>query len=259
MLLELEQGILYGPVNSRRYGRSLGINLMPSEYKFCSFNCVYCHYGHTRVCSMDTASQADRLPALGEVTAALEKALRAKPKLDVITFSGNGEPTLYPQFAELVDEVVRLRDEYLPDARLTLLSNSSGLEREAARRVLDKIDLPMLKLDAGIERTFRAVNRPCRAVSFERIVQRLIELTRKYLQTVFLDGTPSNVTDEELTAYTNLVARIKPVEVHLYSIDRPVPNIRIKLVSPERLEAIAERIRTEAGVPARPFNMKRKD
>ena len=258
MLLDLKPGILYGPVDSRRYGKSLGINLMPSEYKFCSFSCVYCHYGHTRVCSMDASSQSDKLPPLKEVVRVLTGVLQQKPDLNLITFSGNGEPTLYPRFAELVDEVIRLRDEYLPGTRVALLSNSTGLERSEVRAAIARIDLPVLKLDAGTERTFRAINRPCREVSFERIVEILTDIEHKFLQTVFVDGTPSNVGPEELTAYLELVARIKPREVHLYSIDRPVPNTRISLVKPETLEAIAARIRTEAGVEARPFYVPRK-
>ena len=155
MLLKMQKGIIYGPVNSRRYGKSLGINLMPTEKKLCSFNCVYCHYGTTKRCTMNIEQYKDELPELDKVVNTLERKLKTDLELDLITFSGNGEPTLYPQFGELVKAVVELRGKYRPNAKVALLSNSTGLIYDDVVESLDMIDLPILKLDAGNEDTFR--------------------------------------------------------------------------------------------------------
>jgi len=253
VVLPLQEGIIYGPVNSRRYGKSLGINLMPCSYKLCSFNCVYCHYGWTKKCTMDTETYASDLPAYDDVVNALEQALKSPIKCDLITFSGNGEPTLYPRFGELVDDVVRLRDKYRPSARVALLSNSSGLVREEVRNSIPKIDLPVFKLDAGTAEKFRAVDRPAGEVRFEEIVGLLCSAENIYVQTVLISGNPSNTEPDDLREYFEQLARIQPEEVHLYSIDRPVPNTEISLVSPERLEQIAEQARKETGVTIRAF------
>jgi wyosine [tRNA(Phe)-imidazoG37] synthetase (radical SAM superfamily) len=260
MLLELHEGIIYGPIDSRRLGKSLGINLMPWRFKLCSFNCVYCHYGPTDELSVDTGEYADDLPDLDEVIRAVEEALKSPLEFGYVTFSGNGEPTLHPDFPELVDEVVVLRDRYRPDAKVALLSNSSALARVGVREAVRKIDVPVFKLDAGTERTFRAmnrpapgVNRPAPGVDFDDIIERLSSLDGILVQTVLVDGAPSNVGDGELGSYFDLIAGIRPVEVHIYSIDRPVPNAGISLVSPERLEGIAREGREKTGIPFRAF------
>jgi wyosine [tRNA(Phe)-imidazoG37] synthetase (radical SAM superfamily) len=257
MLLSLQKGIIYGPVDSRRYGASLGINLMPVDYKLCSFNCVYCHYGLTSVCTMDVEKYGEDLPHIGDVINALEAALRKQGELNLITFSGNGEPTIYPQFPELVGAVVRLRDKYKPSARVALLSNTTGARYKQVRESIARIDLPVLKLDAGTPGTFRAVNRPARGVRFDEIIENLASLENIYIQTVLVGGTPSNVGEDELAAYFDLLGKIRPKEVHMYSIDRPVPNTHISLIGPERLEAIALRGTKQSGVPIRPFCARR--
>ena len=160
MVLPLQDDILYGPIYSRRLGRSLGINLLPTTYKLCSFNCLYCHYGWTDAHTLDVKAHAADLPAAETVVERLRIALRSLLDFDCLTFSGNGEPTLHPQFAEIVDQVVHLRDQYRPDVRLALLSNSTGLLLSGVRECIHRIDLPVFKLDAGTAQTFRKVNRP---------------------------------------------------------------------------------------------------
>lgn len=253
MVLSLKQGVIYGPVRSRRLGNSLGINIMPGRYKLCSFNCIYCHYGWTNTQALDLAPYRDDMPARREAVRAIEASLRSGGEFDYITFSGNGEPTLYPEFPELVDDVIRLRDTYRPNAKIGLLSNATGLMYDRVRRTVPKIDFPMFKLDAGSEKIFTAVNRPASDIEFNTLVDHLADLPGILLQTVLVDGSPSNVSDDELTAYFGLVRRIHPVEVHIYSIDRPVPESGITLVPPGRLEAIARRGTAETGVPIRAF------
>jgi wyosine [tRNA(Phe)-imidazoG37] synthetase (radical SAM superfamily) len=253
MVLPLKQGILYGPVNSRRYGRSLGINLMPVGNKLCSFNCVYCHYGLTRRCTMNARQYDSELPTCGDVAKELEQALQSSMELDLVTFSGNGEPTLHPEFAELVEAVVGLRDKYRPEAKVALLSNSTGLFRSDVVESIESIDLPVLKLDVGSERMFRAINRPATGIDFEQIVDKLSALDDIYIQSVFVNGELSNSGLSDLEDYVDRLMMIKPKEVHLYSIDRPASNTRISLVSPEGLEKIVAEIGS-AGIVARAFH-----
>jgi wyosine [tRNA(Phe)-imidazoG37] synthetase (radical SAM superfamily) len=254
MLLPLQTGILYGPVRSRRYGRSLGINLNPGAYKLCSFNCIYCHYGGTDKLTADMTPFAGDLPTYDEVVRAVESALRSPTQLDVITFSGNGEPTLHPRFADIVDAVVRLRDEHRPGVKVALLSNSSGLGRPEVRRCISRLDLPVFKLDAGTERTFRRVNRPAAGVKFGDIVSRLESLENVYIQTILIDGSPSNTHPDEILAYFERIREIRPRAVHMYSTDRPVPDTRVAKVDPEWLEELASQIEGETGVPAVAFH-----
>jgi wyosine [tRNA(Phe)-imidazoG37] synthetase (radical SAM superfamily) len=257
MLLPLQQGLVYGPVKSRRYGLSLGINLMPAAYKLCSLNCVYCHYGLTAACTTDMKSHQTALPKAEDVARALEEQLVGPAKFNLITFSGNGEPTLHPQFPRIVDDVIALRDKHRPSARVALLSNSTGLTSEAVRKSLARIDLPILKLDVGTEKAFTAINRPCRQVQFEEVVHRLTSLQNIYLQSVFVDGQPSNTARGDIMAWMALVRNIRPREVHIYSIDRPVPNAGIALVSPTRLEGIASVAYRQTGIAVKAFYPKR--
>ena len=252
-LLPLQSGILYGPVNSRRLGKSLGVNLMPGSYKLCSFNCVYCHYGWTKKQTVDFSKYHIDLPALDEVVNSVARALRSSQEFDFLTFSGNGEPTLYPQFAELVEKVVSLRNKYKPKVKVALLSNSTGLARENVLLSLSKIDCAVLKLDAGTEEKFRAVNRPARGINFSEIIDSLCSAKKIYIQTVLVEGNPSNVAEDDLKAYFQKISFIQPEEVHIYSIDRPVPNRAISLVSKDRLEEISDWGKKETGVEIRPF------
>jgi len=254
MTLPLKTGVLYGPVNSRRYGRSLGINLSPCRYKECSFNCVYCHYGETDRITLNVNGSDDHYPECTDVIEELQDVLKSQLDIDLITFSGNGEPTIHPDFPEMVDAVVELRDRYRPETRIALLSNSTGLYREEVRRSVSDIDLPVFKLDAGTERTFMRINRPAKGVSFAAIVKHLAHLDGIYLQTVCIDGEPSNTHPDEMVAYFELLQTIQPRGVHLYSIDRPVPSADISRVDPEWLEDIASQITSEKGVPAAAYS-----
>lgn len=248
-LLPLQTGVLYGPIASRRLGRSLGINLMPTTYKACSFNCVYCHYGNTDVLTTDLETCTNDLPATADVVAAVKGALMSDAKFDYLTFSGNGEPTLHPDFETIVRRIVALRDENQPALKIALLSNSSAAHRENVRRTLAFIDMPVFKLDTGNAAMFDKVNRPSSDVQFGEIVQSLSTLENIYLQTVLMYGEPSNAEERELASYFRTIARIKPQEVQIYSLDRPVPNAKIRRIPPHVLDEIAARGTRETGVP----------
>jgi len=255
-ILPLQKGILYGPINSRRLGKSLGINLMPTKYKLCSFNCVYCHYGLTDELTMNLEDYIKDLPEYNDVMKAIEGAVKSPLEFDYITFSGNGEPTLYPNFSSLVDEVIKIRDKYRPNVKVALLSNSSGLIYAEVRESIRNIDLPVFKLDAGKADKFRAINNPTRDVNFEGIVDLLSNLSNICIQTVLIDGNLFNTSKEDLDAYFEKLKKIKPGEVHIYSTDRPVLNTNIKRVRPERLEEIAKEGQGKTGVRIKAFYLK---
>jgi len=253
MVYTLQTGVLYGPIESRRFGRSLGINLSPCKSKLCSFDCVYCHYGRTQRLTADATMYAEELPSAELVLDVVEGALRSPQDFDVVTFSGNGEPTLHPEFPAIARGVAELVERWRPDARTVLLSNSSGIARREIRDALDSIDILVLKLDAGTEKTFRAINRPARDVRFDEIVDELSTLEGINLQTLLVDGDPGNTSPEELDAYFALVRWISPEEVQLYSTDRPVAKSATQRVAPRQLREVARQGLEQTGVTFRVF------
>lgn len=257
MLIGLKEGILYGPVNSRRLGKSLGVNLMPWRYKLCSFNCVYCHFGWTDEHLAQIEGSSYDIPKFDDVIIAIEKALGSDLVFDYITFSGNGEPTLYPDFYGLVEETKRLRDRLRPKSKIGLLSNSSNISSANVQQSIMMIDLPMFKLDAGLENTFNRINYPVKGICFREIIGNLKRVgDRIIVQTTLIDGEPSNTGSEDLKAYYEHIREIKPKEVHIYSIDRPVPEKKLMKVTPERLDKIAIEGYKRTGILFRAFYIK---
>lgn len=252
-LLPLQQTILYGPVNSRRLGRSLGINLMPAKYKLCSYNCVYCHYGWTKIHTLDTSTFEIDMPRPDDVVDAVKAALTSCDEFEYLTFSGNGEPTLYPKFSSMVAEIGRLRDKYRPGLKIALLSNSSGLVLPDVQKSIVHIDMPIFKLDVGTDQLFRCINRPAPGVYYEEIVENLQCLRGIIIQTVLLQGNPSNTEERDLQAYFDRIRTIHPRAVHIYSIDRPVPNTNIRRVQPDGLNRIAQSGTQKTGVEFIPY------
>lgn len=249
---------IFGPIHSRRLGVSLGVNLMPSDGKICSFDCLYCEAGYN-------AQGAGRqgLPSAAQVKADLRKKLsemrEAGDPLDVITFSGNGEPTLHPQFAEVVDIVVALRDEFYPDAKISVLTNSTRIFDPAVAAALERVDNNILKLDSAVEETMRVLDRPNDpAFTVERVVEGLRRFAGMgIIQTMLLRGTHDgreidNTTPAEIDALIRAYKEIRPREVMLYSIDRSTPEENLCKVSHEELSSIAARLREE-GIPVASF------
>ena len=172
----LKKEIIYGPVSSRRLGPSLGINLMPTSQKLCSYNCIYCHYGFTDIHSMILDEKKEHIPTPSEVKEALESYLAEDKKINYITFSGNGEPTLYPLFSEVVDIVKQVRDKYVPSVKVAILSNSSTVDRAETRKILEKLDIRIMKLDCGTEKNWRLLNHPFRELSYPKMIEGLKQL-----------------------------------------------------------------------------------
>jgi len=246
--LSLQPGCIYGPVRSRRLGWSLGLNLSPTTYKLCSFNCVYCQYGWTSVCTLDTASRIKDFPSPDGFALALENILRRNRTIDNITFSGNGEASLHPHFEEIVDIAVSLKEDYLPGARLGILSNSSTVASEGVRSALTKFDFRIMKLDAGDIETFERINRPCCGVDYAAILGGLKSIEEVSLQTMFVDGEIQNAGEREVEQWMERVAEIRPVNIQIYSLHRPPAASSLVEVTGERLKEIAARTEAATGI-----------
>jgi len=241
--------IVYGPVHSRRLGISLGINLLPYDGKLCSFDCIYCECGFNKDFRTHT-----RLPERENVKAALENKLQSlreeNVKLDVITFAGNGEPTLHPEFAEIIEDTLFLRNLYYPTVKISVLSNGMHLTKRKVFEALNKVDEPILKLDSAFDETVRLIDRPN---SPQYRVSKQVELYKKFngnfiLQTMFLRGEfegnkIDNTTEKEVSAWLELVREMNPHEVMIYTIDRQTPTKQLKKVPLEDLKKIAERVK----------------
>lgn len=250
MVTILFHDTVFGPIHSRRLGTSLGINLMPNDGKICSFDCVYCEAGYNA-----QGSGKAGISSREEVRKALETKLKsmseAGERLDVITFSGNGEPTLHPDFEGIVDDVIALRDKYFPKVKISVLSNSTMIGREDVANALKKVDNNILKLDSAIDRTVRLIDRPNNpAFSVAETVRLLKSFGGQCIvQTMMLRGehdgeTIDNTTDAEVEALAKAYEEIRPAEVMLYSIDRPTPEVSLRKVECDELERIAERFRS---------------
>ena len=240
--------IAYGPIHSRRLGTSLGVELMPLEHKLCTFNCVYCE------CGWNEKVSHPKLPTSEEVKAALEKKLAALSSqhsaLDVITFSGNGEPTLHPDFPGIIEDTCALRDRYYPHAKVSVLSNSTQLGRADVMQALRLCDNRILKLDAGTDTMMRRIDMP---VNEQLTVAQIMEWLAPFdgdftLQTCFLRGAHAgepidNTSPEELEAWYKAVEQLRPKQIMIYVIDRKTPEEQLEKISREEMERIAAPLR----------------
>jgi wyosine [tRNA(Phe)-imidazoG37] synthetase (radical SAM superfamily) len=221
--------IIFGPVKSRRLGVSLGINLLPTKKKICNFNCIYCECGWTKTTEKGTG----HLPERKDVFLALEsklagmKALEEKP--DVITFAGNGEPTLHPDFPGIIWDSIALRDKYFPDAKIAVLSNATTISDQAVKNALLKVDMNILKLDSAFDATVNIHNQPAKNIKVKDLIRTLAGFNgHVIIQTLFLRGvynehTIDNTTPREIDAWLKAIEEIKPSEVMIYTISRDTP------------------------------------
>lgn len=239
---------IFGPIRSRRLGISLGINLLPADGKWCSFDCVYCE------CGFNADHRAHQpLPSLASVEEKLiEKLdeLRAEGIVpDVLTFAGNGEPTLHPQFPAIARRVMQIRDERCPKAKVSILSNATQIARAEVREVLLEFDNPILKLDTVDAAYINKVDRPCGHYDVDEQVRLLTEFNGSLIiQTMFMSGmldgeSVDNTSDAFVLPYLKALQQIKPRQVMIYTIDRETPAQGLQKAKPEVLDAIAQRIR----------------
>ena len=242
--------LIFGPVQSRRLGLSLGINLLPVNRKMCTFDCIYCECGWTP----DDDDAPMVLPTRSEVAEALEEKLikmKAGGKIpDSITFAGNGEPTLHPAFPGIVEDALKLRNLHFPHAEVTVLSNASTLHKPEIFNALSHIDNNILKLDAGLEATFQKINKPrSPQLTLDSIVQNLMRFRQKVIiQTLFVRGEIDgekidNTKPAELHAWLGHIKQIQPRYVMLYPIDRATPTNGLEVVDKEDLHKIGDMLR----------------
>lgn len=234
--------IVFGPIFSRRLGSSLGVNILPSKGKLCNFDCVYCECGWNK----DGAVPDRRFPVLAEVEAALEekmsKAAAEGVPVDSITFSGNGEPTMNPDFAEIIDVTLKLRDQYFPDAKVSVLSNATLLGRERIAQALMKVDNPILKIDASSQELVEKINKPVGTYSLDKVIENLKSFEGNFiLQTMFLRSEEfDTASPEALTSWHEIVRTLKPRQVMVYTIDRETPDKTLGKYTVEEMTAMVQ-------------------
>ena len=235
----MRETTVFGPIFSRRLGASLGINLLPQQGKLCNFDCIYCE------CGWNADGRGDRdLPRTEDVrkalTEKLEECLAANTPIDSITFSGDGEPTLNPDFPDIIDVTLSLRDRYYPQAKVSVLSNATQLSRKGVFEALRKVDNPILKLDAPTDGGAALVNRPVGRYHVEDIVRDLSRFEGDFiLQTMFLQGD-GFATEDWVEPWMDLVRRLRPREVMVYTIDRETPLKGLRKYTVERMQELVQ-------------------
>jgi len=250
--------IIFGPVKSRRLGVSLGVNLLPLTRKVCNFDCIYCECGWTR----NTGIIGEKLPSRMEVYEALEiklKSMKEKQQTpDVITYAGNGEPTLHPEFPGIIDDSIKLRNKYFPGTKIAVLSNSTAITKPKIRKALLKIDSNILKLDSAFDLTLKIHNQPRVNLKVEELIRELKQFKgRLIIQTLFLRGTYKgkkidNTVPEEINAWLKAIEKIKPSEVMIYTISRDTPEggdlAKVPLAELNRIAALVNKLGIETQV-----------
>lgn len=249
----LYDNIIFGPIRSRRLGISLGVNLLPIESKLCSFDCIYCECGWN-----DEHPGKRRFNAREDVYAMLDETLGKMVKEgtppDVITFAGNGEPTMHPDFEAIIEDTISLRDKHCPAAKVSVLSNATQIHREDVRRALKRVDNNILKLDSAFDATVQLMNKPQGNYTVARTVELLKMFEGNFiLQTMFLRGeylgkAVDNTTEEEVAAWLKIVEELKPKQVMVYSLDRDTPCQTITKVEKDELSVIGKRVEA-LGIP----------
>lgn len=245
---------IFGPVVSRRLGVSLGINLMPSDGKVCTFDCIYCECGF----NSERRSHLPR-PSRQDVSEGLEaklKDMKASGTIpDVLTFAGNGEPTAHPEFAEIIDDTIVLRNRYCPDAKISVLSNATMLHKENVHDALMRVDNNIQKLDTVDIEYIKLVDRPQNPTyNVEKIVDQMKKFDGHVIvQTMFMTGdyngvSVDNTTEQYIQPWIDALKAISPEKVMIYTIDRETPAEGLKKASRECLDEICSRVKSK-GIP----------
>ena len=255
---------IFGPIHSRRLGTSLGVNLTPNDGKVCTFDCLYCEAGYNAQ-GPGTTGLATRDHVRAQLQQRLSDMHRDGAPLDVITFSGNGEPTIHPQFADIIDDVIALRDRYYPDAKVSVLTNSTQLHRPDVVDALMRVDNNILKLDSAVQSTMQALDRPTSpAFTVAKVVPQLAAFVDRFaqagkpsnviIQTMLTRGTHDgvaidNTTDAEVDALIDAYRQIRPASIMVYSIDRQTPEHSLQKVDRAELQRVADRITAATSIP----------
>jgi wyosine [tRNA(Phe)-imidazoG37] synthetase (radical SAM superfamily) len=244
----LFDSIIFGPVASRRLGSSLGINLLPAGEKICTFNCIYCECGFTHKSALKDSSFPERATVKKQLELRLRELTDSAQAPDAITFAGNGEPTLHPEFEGIISDTIRIRDGISPGSKIIVLSNASQVHKPSVYNALEKVDKNVLKLDTGIEATFQALNQPGKGIGLTRIIENLkLFHGRMVIQTLFIRGKYNdflidNTSPEELRELFKLYWILRPVEVMVYTFARNTPVPGLEKIPFEELRNIANKI-----------------
>lgn len=237
----LREETVFGPIKSRRLGSSLGINLLPVNGKLCNFDCIYCE------CGWNADGRADnRIPTAAQVRSALEDKLAecmlAGTPIDSITFSGDGEPTLNPDFPKIIEDTVALRDIYYPEAKVSVLSNATMIGRKEIVEALKKVDNPILKIDAPTTGLASRINRPYSGYSVDSVVKALKAFDGNFiLQTMFLRSDDFDSSSPEvLDAWMDIVRELRPRQIMVYTIDRPTPQSNLQKFTAEQMRSLVQ-------------------
>ncbi|MCX7833939.1 MAG: radical SAM protein [Ignavibacteria bacterium] len=238
----MKQTIVYGPVLSRRLGVSLGINLLPRVKKICSLDCLYCECGWTQILTKNPKN-INTFPNKNEIKEAIvEKLLETNINIEHITFAGNGEPTLHPDFPTIVNEIIKIRDELSPQSKIAILSNSTTLNNKDIRDSISKLDVKIMKLDVGNEETFIKYNRPAKEIHFSDVISGLLQMDDIIIQSLFANGKSGNYNEKNISDWINLIIKIKPKLVQVYSLDRLYPSDEIIPLPREKLIEIQTKL-----------------
>jgi len=249
MAVFLFDKIIFGPVKSRRLGVSLGINLLPLEYKYCNFDCIYCECGRTYKDKFTGKRFHDRKEVKEKLEEVLKKMKQNNNPPDVITFAGNGEPTTHPKFKQIINDTIEIRNKYFPNTRIAVLSNATLLHKKSIFEALNKVDDNILKLDSAFNETIKVLNNPPINFSIEKLVKNLKTFNGNLtIQTMFIAGTYKgksieNTNDKEISAWLELLKKINPKKVMIYTIDRDTPSKGLLKVSPEKLNQISTKVK----------------
>lgn len=241
--------IIFGPVRSRRLGISLGVNLLPVDTKVCSFDCIYCECGWTPRKREKKAVLPTRQQVKEKMQEKLQEMKAAGESPDVITFAGNGEPTLHPEFAGIIDDTIELRGQFAPKARIAVLSNATMIHKTDVVSALLKVDDNIQKLDSAFNETIEKIDCPMGPFDVQKTVDRLKAFNGQVIiQTLFIRGEfknerVDNTTEEEISAWLKLLQEIKPQQVMIYTIDRDTPAEGLERIPVAEMERIAKKIK----------------
>ena len=237
----LREDTVFGPIKSRRLGSSLGVNLLPEKGKLCNFDCIYCE------CGWNADGRDDKvIPSAAKVRSALENKLSEclldGVRIDSITFSGDGEPTLNPEFPRIVEDTLKLRDIFYPEAKVSVLTNATMIGRKEVSDALKKVDNPILKLDAPTSGLAGIINRPCGSYSVEDVVRNMEAFNGDFvLQTMFLRSADfDSSAPEVLLPWMDIVRRLRPREIMVYTIDRPTPQEGLCKFTAEEMRSLVQ-------------------
>lgn len=243
--------LIYGPVQSQRYGSTLGINLLGAQ-KVCSYNCVYCHLGPT-VLTMNKARKDYDFPTLENLKDAFREYVKKSVATDALVISGNGEPTLYPQFDEAMQMLVELRNEHMPDKRLILLSNGAHLDSRKTITGMNLLDERVIKVDAGNDTLLQQINDPLVRINMARFLSGVRKLKDCVVQALFVTGEVSNTTPEAIEEWIEVLGMIKPKSVQICTLSRPGYNNSILAVDDDTLDGIAFKLKKRTGLESEVF------